>query len=97
MELFHQIEQWFGPLWPLVWSLAKIVAIVEKIFKINVKTGEINEKIIGIMKIWTMGSEIMAKAWGMEKAKAGCIDVGEWEGMAETTNPLAGVCIIDNF
>jgi len=51
MELFHQIEQWFGPLWPLVWSLAKIVAIVLPLMGAVAYLTLAERKVIGYMQV----------------------------------------------
>ncbi|MFO1321294.1 MAG: NADH-quinone oxidoreductase subunit NuoH [Burkholderiales bacterium] len=50
-DLFQQVQNWFGPIWPLVWSLAKIVAIVLPLM-IGVAYLTLAErKVIGYMQV----------------------------------------------
>jgi len=51
MEIFQQVQQFFGPTWPLVWALAKIVAIVAPLM-IGVAYLTLAErKVIGYMQV----------------------------------------------
>jgi len=51
MELFQQVQQFFGPTWPLVWALAKIIAIVAPLM-IGVAYLTLAErKVIGYMQV----------------------------------------------
>jgi len=51
MTLFHEVSTWFGPLWPLVWTLAKIVVIVVPIMGCVAYLTLAERKVIGYMQV----------------------------------------------
>jgi NADH-quinone oxidoreductase subunit H len=51
MDILQQVEQWFGPAWPLVWSLAKIVAIVLPLMGAVAYLTLAERKVIGYMQV----------------------------------------------
>ena len=51
MSLFQEVSTWFGPLWPLVWTLAKIVVIVLPIMGCVAYLTLAERKVIGYMQV----------------------------------------------
>jgi len=51
MELLTTLEQFFGPAWPVVWTLAKIVAIVAPLMLCMSYLTLLERKVIGFMQI----------------------------------------------
>jgi NADH-quinone oxidoreductase subunit H len=51
MELFQQVQQFFGPTWPVVWALAKIVAIVAPLMIAVAYLTLAERKVIGYMQV----------------------------------------------
>jgi NADH-quinone oxidoreductase subunit H len=51
MELFAQIQEFFGPVWPLVWAMVKIVAIVLPLLVAVAYLTFVERKVIGYMQV----------------------------------------------
>ncbi len=51
MELFAQIQEFFGPVWPLVWAMVKIVAIVLPMLIAVAYLTFVERKVIGYMQV----------------------------------------------
>ncbi|MEW6313148.1 MAG: NADH-quinone oxidoreductase subunit NuoH [Pseudomonadota bacterium] len=51
MELFQQVQDFFGPTWPLIWTLAKIVAIVAPLMGAVAYLTLAERKVIGYMQV----------------------------------------------
>lgn len=63
MEMFSALEQWFGPAWPLVWTVAKIVVIVLPLMGAVAYLTFAERKIIGYIQVRVGPNRVGPKGW----------------------------------